>query len=362
MKLPLPFQKWLPWIGIGLAAAVAGFISNPRALPMKPIAEGLVIADSSLDIGAIWDGIPFTHKLLVENKSSTEIQVSEVLTGCSCVAAFPSNFRVPANGTFELELKHDPRRGRSSTPELDRDYSAEITLLELPARKYVFQLIGLLNKHPIQLSPSVVDLGEIVHRVSDESKAGTTIKLTRPTEVADVELRYDESVLHIEKLQDSENPDLIELKLRLRSDASLGKHESIIVIKPVMELDTKISQGSQAFPDVELPFRVTVLPSTYANPTLVDFGIVELGGESQTNLLVHDLLSNEIQLEHISTSDDSLLIERVNTENASETVLSVKQKFSKVGAQLNRVELTVARKDEQIVSLTIPVRYFGKAR
>lgn len=138
MKSMLRFRKCLPWIWIGLAATVAGCFLNPRGVPRKPIAEGLVIANSSLDIGAIWDGSPFIHRLLVENKSSTEIQVAEVLTSCSCVAASPSSFRVPANGTFELELKLDPRRGRSSTPELDRDYSAEITLLELPARNAVF--------------------------------------------------------------------------------------------------------------------------------------------------------------------------------------------------------------------------------
>jgi len=142
----------------------------------------------------------------------------------------------------------------------------------------------------------------------------------------------------------------------------LGKNESIIVIKPVMELDTTVLKGGQPFPDVELPFRVTVLPSMYANPTLIDFGIVEVGDESQANLLVHDLLSKDIQLEHISTSDDSLLVERVITKNGSDTVFSVKQKFSKVGAQSNRVELTVARKDGQTVLLTIPVRYFGKVR
>lgn len=362
MKSMLRFRKCLPWMWIGLAATVAGFLLNPRGIPRKPITEGLVIANSSLDIGAIWDGSPFIHKLLVENKSSTEIQVAEVLTSCSCVAASPSSFRVPANGTFELELKLDPRRGRSSTSELDRDYSAEITLLELPARKYVFQIVGFLNKHPIQLSPNVVDLGEIVHGVSDESKTGTTVTIMRPGEVADVEIQYDESILHIEKVQDSDNTNSIELKLRLRSDALLGKNESIIVIKPIMELDTTVLKGGQPFPDVELPFRVTVLPSMYANPTLIDFGIVEVGDESTANLLVHDLLSKDIQLEGISTSDDSLLVERVITKNGSDTVFSVKQKFSKVGAQSNRVELTVARKDGQTVLLTIPVRYFGKVR
>ena len=133
-------------------------------------------------------------------------------------------------------------------------------------------------------------------------------------------------------------------------------------IKPVMEVDTTVFKGGQPFPDVELPFRVTVLPSMYANPTLIDFGIVEVGGESTANFLVQDLLSNDIQLEGISTSDDFLLVERVITKNGSDTVFSVKQKFAKGGAQLNRVELTVARKDEQTVSLTIPVRYFGKVR
>jgi len=55
MKSMLRFRKCLLWIWIGLAATVAGFILNPRGVPRKPIAEGLVIANSSLDIGAIWD-------------------------------------------------------------------------------------------------------------------------------------------------------------------------------------------------------------------------------------------------------------------------------------------------------------------
>lgn len=362
MNAKLPFRKWLPWIGIGLAASAAGFVLNRRGVPSNPFAAGLVISNASLDIGAIWEGSPFVHRLHVENRSSNEIQVTEVLTSCSCVAASPTSFRVPAKGTMELELKLDPRRGRSSNPELDSDYSAEITLIESPTRKKVFRLAGFLKKHPIQFSPRAVDLGEIVHGVADESKTSTSVSVVIPEEVSDIELQYDRSVLDIDMIQDPDNPHSIELRLQLRSDASLGNHESPIVIKPVIKVDAAVFKEGQSLPDVELPFRVTVLPSVYATPSSIDFGIVVVSDASTANLVVHDLLSTNMRIEDITSSNDLLTVERVMTKNGNDIVFSVSQKFATVGAQLNRVELTVVRDDEETVSLTIPVRYFGKGR
>lgn len=125
MNYHMPILKWLPWIGIEFAASVAGYFLNMPSIPINPIALGLVISSSSLDIGTIWEGSSFVHKLLVENRSSNEIQVAEVLTSCFCVAASPTRFRVPANGTVELELKLDPRRGRSAS-SIDRRVSKSI--------------------------------------------------------------------------------------------------------------------------------------------------------------------------------------------------------------------------------------------
>jgi len=133
------------------------------------------------------------------------------------------------------------------------------------------------------------------------------------------------------------------------------------VIKPVMKVDAAVFKEGQSLPDVELPFRVTVLPSVYATPSFIDFGIVVVGDESTANLVVHDLLSTNMQIEDITSSNDLLTVERVMTKNENDMVFSVKQAFVTVGDQLNRVELTIVRHDEETVSLSIPVKYFGKA-
>jgi hypothetical protein len=102
-------------------------VPDHPARPDYELVGSLAVESSSLDLGEVWEEPEHVHTLILRNRGPREVNVTDVVTSCSCVSVRPRSFTVPPGGSVQLAVTLDlTKRDPGDLGQAVRPFAAEV--------------------------------------------------------------------------------------------------------------------------------------------------------------------------------------------------------------------------------------------
>lgn len=329
-----------------LAGSYSGWVSGPTPTPADAGAPTLDVQPDSLDIGDQWVQPAFLWTLPVTNSSDHPVEVSDILTSCSCASVEPRSFVVEAGETVPLRVTLDLRKQAPASGQLTKAFQTTITAVVANSDARIhWPLIGS-TKNWIEVTPAAMAMGRWSERDQPTPQV-VKVRVLQPTS----ELKAESSSAFVD----------VSVSADERSGGTVDEYELEMSTKATsagsidcdLRVDAIAADGTP-FPTFIIPVSGQVVRDVQPIRNSESLGVLTAGKPFQTQIQLASLSDSEFEVLTATCSDDNVQVE---AEGGSSTVFHVSGSATGLGMQSTNVHFTVRHADGVTYPVRVPVRY-----
>jgi hypothetical protein len=356
-----PYREVPRWMrkGVTIAflifACAAAYSVGVFFHQIAPPNEGLTIPDSYLDFGDVWEDPGFRWKLLLENPTEKNIQISRFESSCTCLSIQPKSIVISPGERAFVEM----------TLDLAFKHAEEA---DLPIRDFTVRIIpyvrgGLPNlqgwvvrgrvRSPIKMSPRSIYFWQ---ELADGGPiAPKRVTITSHLPVQGLEILSESQFISTKLSKKANDPQAFELDVFPPSSLPSGPFTFAIFVYAIRPDGTRLPPSSL---QVSGFFQgwIEALPSHIA------FGPRRKGEKVEETILLRSSMGKGIHLEGINTSAKELTVEPLPKGSKGEVAFRLVQLISREGAQRNLLEFILGGTTGESQRIPITITYFGVSK
>lgn len=356
-KIPSKAARHSAFVTFGVMCAAGvlvggylGLYADPPALS-NAVPPPLSVRSDKLDFGEVCAQPAFLYTVPIRNSSNHRVEVSNVLTSCSCSSVKPRSFVLEAGETVPLRVTLDLRKQSPASGQLTKAFQATIAAVVANSDSRIeWSLVGA-TKQCIEFTPESISLGQRSERQAPFPRQVVKVRALFPTRELKAKCTsefFDVSVIADASVGRSTD----EYKLEV-----VAKPASIGPVDCDLRVDAIAADGNP-LPTFVVPVRGKVVRDVQPVRNRQSLGVLEPGASFQSQVELRSLSDSEFDISAVTCSGDGVLVE---AEQGSATVYNVSGVVTGLGMQSIQVRFSVRHPDGVSYSVSVPIRYVAAA-
>jgi len=335
-----------------LFAFILGTITTSKP---RDIAPPLVVENTSLSFGEVWENARFNWPFDILNASPHDIDIEDFATSCGCVGVNPDSIRISPGEKTSINLTLDLQdKTNLDTPSSVRDFSVQI--IPRPRRpidsgRPISWIVTGRVRSAIRLSSPSIDFGE-------ELTLGCTppsrsLRITSFVPLCAIDVNLSEPLAEVQLVENPTSHRAFTLKMKPSASLPVGPFAFHITLIACLESGLKL-------PPLIVPVTGTILREIQALPSALHLGPHLVGTECIENLLRFSPVKESLDLQAIHfDSTFGIHIEREAKRTDNGLAFRVHQRIISAGAHEADVRFYFARKDSEALIIPVRISYYG---
>ena len=360
----MKLSKLLVIAGIGVSCLGAYWVgswggsqwNNPDAKPRKQAIGGLTVDTACLDLGEVWEEKAFRYELPIENSTLREIEITDFIVSCSCLAVEPRKLTIPPRETATIRLKLDfTHRTQREIGQKERALAVKVTPIlktgEPPGAGWY--LTGLI-KSRVTLDSLAVNFGE--SPVQDQPPVLRTVIATTHVPVAGLTAKADASRATVRIQRRTNFPEQFEIVIAPQPTLRVGRFQ----FEVALELTTP---EGQILEGVTLPVEGIMQPEIRPLPARILLGSRPIGEMAEAFVVLQAPPETQVIVDHIEVDSEDIHVEPASVEGAAAgRTFRVTQRVTRPGDQTSIVRFTLHKPNQPAKTLSMDVCYRGEVK
>jgi len=307
----------------------------------------LVVPESALDFGEVWEEEGFQWKLPIRNPTGRAVEISSFQSAPLCTSIQPGSLVIPPGDAAEVTLTLDLSRiciGQEKLPV--RDFSVPIVPViqgSLPGQRG--WVIRGRVRVPLLLEPYEVDFGD--NLVQGQPFSSRRVSVTSTTPLARVIARSDSARVSA-KLTPVGDGNSRELEIVPEGSLGPGPWQANVLLE-------MLTATGEAIPPKRLRVRGVVKEDIEAVPSVVLLGACPVGGTAQETVVLRSTSGKPFEVRAVKTTSQHLVAEREGQTAPNLKQYRISQRVTWGDPQNGSITFRVEAERGEALLVTVPV-------
>jgi len=367
ISMTLPGRSSLAMGLICISVAVVGVVLlggwpssrslSPNQLPATTAKQELIIPESMLNLGEVWEQADLALTLPITNTSVNEVNIDRFTASCGCVSVVPSQLTLGPGETRDLQVRLDLTViARKSPFAWVREFKATFVPYVgsrhgQPKALQGWEIVARVRS-PNRAEPPVAALGR--HSELATELPAVTLKILSHDPSARLEAKSNSSHLRTQLEPAGSIPGIYNLHLKLENKLPVGP----IGLK--VELTTILANGT-VLPSRQIDVTGEILSDVQASPSALLLGSLRMGTSKEETIALQSITGSEFQIIDFVTEGKGLSVTESRSAESKEHNFVLTQLADQTGLTANRVVFRVRQSTNKLVHLPILITYRGES-
>jgi len=350
----VPVGKLLAPTILGLSCATAywlgGLTKNANTLD-----EGLVVAQTALDLGDVWESSRCSHTLPITNASSKPIEIMHLASSCNCLSIVPQSLVLEPGQTSKLDLTLDltPRTAQEAS-QSRRVFAVDVIpyVRDSVVRPAAWTIRGRVRS-AITLTPRALDLGDSL--VRGRPPVPHVLDVTAHVALAQLVVTGERSLVDIAVSRPLKRaPHRFQLHVTGRPSLAAGPFETNLSIKP-------LGADGKTYPPLTLAVRGRVREDVETVPPLLLIGARPVGDTVRETITLTSCSGRSFDVEAVDSgpSGPDLAVQPLHRDSPAQARFWIHLRVAKERHQVKTLRFLVRLRDRNLIVALVKICYFG---
>ncbi len=351
----LSYARWLGRVvALGLLAGACGFTywlgSASNALTAAN--RGLVLSESDLDFGEVWEAKQFHRELTIENQAGEDRAIAGFAMSCSCLSVKPDSLVVPAGKAARIRLTLDlTSRQLEERDAVDRPFRVQLVpQIEGGLPRAMGWTIHGRVRNVLAPSQVTVRFGDTLIRGSPFSPRTLTLRAQMPLKEVRVEGQPKGVSIRVEQVQSG--APIYRLTIQPQANLSAGPFSESLDLVGVTP------QGRTVW-GATLQVDGKVLEDIQAIPPSLSLGARKVGETVQSEVFLRSASGKAFTMEGIVVESADQNVEPAAGAPVRGRVFRLTQRITRLGAQSAQLKFFVVTETKERVTVPVDIGYYG---